>query len=310
MALATPAIVTVLTPKGLGTGFVVKPGGWIATNLHVVAGAPALQVRMADESRHEVVEVLGFDLKRDLVLLRIDATGLPTLHLGNSEGVQAGDPVVAIGHPLGLQDTVSDGLISGLRVVDPDLTVLQISAPIAPGSSGGPLFDEHGQVIGVAAAISRRGQNLNFGIPIGYLQALVDHPAPMPLSAFAAAIGELTPKPRRRIERHVPKHTLRLLAACTNEDLLLVGASIQQAIEVGAPLYNEGNFAACFHIYEGASLDIDRRLAKSCRGPKKALGDGRSNAAKLDDPAAQAWAMRDAFDGLIEVISRKLAADR
>jgi hypothetical protein len=77
-----------------------------------------------------------------------------------------------------------------------------------------------------------------------------------------------------------------------------------EAIEVGAPLYNRGNFEACFHIYEGAAMDLERRLPKRCSGPRKALGEGRARAAKLNDASAQAWALRDTFDGLFEVVAR------
>ena len=96
---------------------------------------------------------MGFDKAHDVALLRIEASDLPELRLGEADSVHVGDPVIAIGHPLGLSDTVSDGLISAVRDVRPDLKILQISAPIAPGSSGGPLFDSHGQVIGIATAV-------------------------------------------------------------------------------------------------------------------------------------------------------------
>jgi hypothetical protein len=82
---------------------------------------------------------------------------------------------------------------------------------------------------------------------------------------------------------------------------------IARAVEVGAPLYNDGNFAACYHVYEGAAADAERRLGSGCWGPKRALKAGRNKAAKLSDSAAQAWAMRDAFDGLMDVIERKFA---
>ena len=85
---------------------------------------------------------------------------------------------------------------------------------------------------------------------------------------------------------------------------------MSEAIDVGAPVYNQHHFAACFHIYEGAALDIEKRLPLACPGPKKAMKDGRTKAQKLDDPAAQAWAMRDAFDGLIEVILQRLGKGR
>jgi hypothetical protein len=78
------------------------------------------------------------------------------------------------------------------------------------------------------------------------------------------------------------------------------------AIQVGSPLYNQGDFASCYHVYAGAALDLERRLGAACKGPRQTLGDGRRRAAELDDAAAQAWAMRDAFDGLLEVILRKV----
>jgi hypothetical protein len=252
-----------------------------------------------------VVDIMGFDAKRDLVLLHIDAKGLSTLALDEGDGARPGDPVVAIGHPLGLADTVSDGLVSAVRIIDDDLTVLQISAPIAPGSSGGPLFNQRGEVIGVAAAVARQGQNLNFAIPVSYVRALIAKAAPMSMEAFVAQLRGVAPD-LPQVRRQVPVHDVSVLRGCSDDDLRLVGASIQRAIEVGAPLYNDGNFAACYHVYEGASLDVDRKLPLSCRGPKKALDAGRRKAAQLKDASAQAWAMRDAFDGLLSVIIRRV----
>jgi S1-C subfamily serine protease len=305
-ARSTPSIVSIRSPSGLGTGFVVRRDGWIATNLHVIAGARELVVATPDRREFPVVDVLAVDESRDLALLRIDARDLGALVLGDSESVRAGDSVVAIGHPLGLEDTVSNGLVSAIRVVDPSLTMLQISAPIAPGSSGGPLFNERGEVIGVARGIITRGQNLNFGVPIRYLKALLDDTHPVPLAAFAAVTAPDRGMPA--VQRAVPNHDVKTLAGCTDQDLQRAGRIIAEAIEVGAPVYNERHFAACYHIYEGAALDLEKKLPASCPGPKKAMRDGRGRAAKLDDPSAQAWAMRDAFDGLLDVMARRLGA--
>ncbi|MEO5728373.1 MAG: trypsin-like peptidase domain-containing protein [Byssovorax sp.] len=303
-ARSTASIVSIRSPTGLGTGFVVKKEGWIATNFHVVAGARSLVVATPDQHEYPVIDVLAADRLHDLALLRVDAE-LGVLVLGDSDAVRAGDSVVAIGHPLGLEDTVSNGLVSAIRVIDPALTVLQISAPIAPGSSGGPLFSERGEVIGVATAYSTRGQNLNFGIPVRYLKELLLDTDPIPLDLFAAMT--MTRDPRLpAVHREVPRHDLKLLAGCRDADLEHAGRIIGEAIEVGAPVYNEQHFAACYHVYEGAALDLEKRLPAACKGPKKAMRDGRTRAAKLDDPSAQAWAMRDAFDGLVEVIERKL----
>ena len=303
-ARVTPSIVSIRSPTGLGTGFVVKKPGWIATNLHVIVGARELMVATPDRHEYPVVDVLAVDKERDLALVRVDAD-LGALVLGDSDAVHPGDSVVAIGHPLGFEDTVSNGLVSAIRVVDPTLTVLQISAPIAPGSSGGPLFSDRGEVIGVATAFSTRGQNLNFGIPIRYLKELLDDADPIPLALFAEATSSPGPK-LPSVHREVPHHDVKLLAGCADRDLVQAGRTLGEAIQVGAPVYNERHFAACYHVYEGAALDLEKRLPAACKGPKKALRDGRLRADKLLDPSAQAWALRDAFDGLIEVMERKL----
>jgi hypothetical protein len=314
-ARATPSVVTIRSPEGLGTGFVVRQDGWIATNLHVIAGAQKLMVATQDRREYPVVEVLAADPVRDLAVLRVDATNMGILALGDSDSVRPGDSVVAIGHPLGLEDTVSNGLVSAVRQVDPTLTVLQISAPIAPGSSGGPLFNDKGEVIGVARAYSREGQNLNFGVPVRYLKAMIADPHPVPLAAFAqatAAASAAPPPPSKlpKVKREVPHHDVSILAGCSDMDLEFTAHVISEAIELGAPVYNQEHFSACYRIYEDAALDLEKRLPAACTGPKKAMREGRARASKLDHPALRAWAMRDAFDGMIEVIVRRMAAQR
>lgn len=298
-------MVSIKSSTSLGSGFIVRAEGWVATNLHVLSGSADMRVVLKDGTELAITSVVGIDSEHDLAVVSVDKKGLPELTLGDSDRVNPGDPVVAIGHPLGLEDTVSNGLVSAVRQVDPTLTLLQISAPIAPGSSGGPLIDERGQVIGIATAVSREGQNLAFGVPSGYLKALLAKPAPISWAAFQASReSSKLPMPKRS----VPKHELSLLAGCGEGDVRLLGAMIGKAIDVGAPLYNGGNFEACYHVYEGASLDADRKLGAACRGPKAALAEGRRKAALQSDPSGQAWAMRDAFDGLLDVIRRKLSA--
>lgn len=303
-ARSTKAIVSVRSENSLGTGFIVRDDGWIATNFHVAAVPGELWVLLADGSRYPIVEVVNASRRHDLAILRIDAKGLPTLPLGNSDAVRPGDSVVAIGHPLGLEDTVSNGLVSAVRHVDDDFDVLQISAPIAPGSSGGPLFNEKGEVIGVAAAIMRGGQNLNFGLPVKYVKNLAAHPRPVSMNDFSAAVAVLSGARAPRVARKIPHHPASILNGCDREAIASIPRLLGEAVEVGAPLYNQGNFAACFHIYEGAAMDLERRLPKRCTGPRRALGEGRARAAKLDDPSAQAWALRDTFDALFEVVAR------
>jgi serine protease Do len=301
-ARSTPSVVSVRTEQSLGTGFIVSPDGLIATNLHVVAGNSEITVTLSDHREFQVVEIWNGDRQRDLVIMRIQAKKLPVIPLGDSDGIHPGDTVVAIGHPLGLEDTVSNGLVSAVRKLDKGLTVLQISAPIAPGSSGGPIFNDHGEVIGVATAIMLGGQNINFGVPVSYLKELLKRPAAVNLQTFAAATAERDTSSENK--RNVPALSIRILDGCTRGNIDLIMRSLADAIDVGAALYDDGNFAGSYHIYDGAASDLERKLGTSCQRPAKTLADGRKRAARLGDPSEQAWAMRDTFDGLLDVIRR------
>jgi hypothetical protein len=302
-ARSTPSVVSVRTEQSLGTGFVVSQDGLIATNLHVIAGNSDITVTLSDHREFQVVEIWNGDRQRDLVIMRIQAKKLPVIPLGDSDDIHPGDSIVAIGHPLGLEDTVSNGLVSAVRKLDKSLTVLQISAPIAPGSSGGPIFNDHGEVIGVATAIMLGGQNINFGVPVSYLKDLLKRPAAVNLETFAAATAERNAPADGR--RSVPALSIRILDGCTRGNIDLMMKAIADAIDIGAALYDDGNFAGSYHIYDGAASDLERKLGTNCQRPAKTLADGRKRAARLADPSDQAWAMRDTFDGLLDVIRRR-----
>lgn len=302
-----PAIVRVEAEGRYGTGFAIDPSGIIATNLHVVAGMDAIQVKMFDGRSLPVKRVLGYDLDRDLALLALDLRQpMPYLSIGDSTVVEAGDPVIVIGNPLGvLEYTVSDGLISSVRVVpEVDLTVLQISAPISSGSSGGPLFNSAGEVIGVATAILTEGQNLNFAIPSQYLQPLLSKGKHLTLAQFAeeTTFGP----PTAKIERKVPVHDADVLAGCSDTDIKDVAQGIAGAIEIGAPLYNKGDHESCYKIYEMTSQRFEKGAA--CPGVREAFKNGLERAAAMETWTEKAWALRDTFDGLLDVILRSGAA--
>lgn len=302
-----PAIVRIEAGRDrVGTGFVVDTDGVIATNLHVVAGTGAIRVIFLDGSSLVVDQIAGVDGGRDLVLLRVRSQRpLRSVRLGNSDRASAGDPVVAIGNPLGVLDyTVSDGLISSVRTVGPELKVLQTSAPISQGSSGGPLFNAYGEVVGVTTAIMAAGQNLNFAIPSNYLRPLMSGPSRLTPAEFqlrtqtAAATTE-TPK----VVRRVPVHELGLLDGCTREQVMEAGREITAAISSGAPLFDQGNQEACFRIFDGMAV----RLAASpyCAGIQAAASEGLRRAEQRDSFADKAWALRDMFDGLLDVLARR-----
>lgn len=176
--------------EGLGSGFVVDASGTIVTNLHVIAGASAVVVKMADGEVYDRVEVVDYDDRRDIAVLKVRPFGaLPTVTLGNSDELEVGEQAVAIGNPQGLEHTVSTGVISAVRQAE-GFRQIQTSAPISPGSSGGPLFDMHGRVIGItsAAVVAEHSQNLNLAVPINYVKPMLQTKTP------AISIVELNKK--------------------------------------------------------------------------------------------------------------------
>ena len=157
--------------KGLGSGFIISSDGLILTNAHVVRDAKDVTVKLSDR-REFTAKVLGSDATTDIAVLRINATGLPVVRLGDPRQLEVGDPVLAIGAPYGLEQTATSGIVSAKgRSLPGDAVVpfIQTDAAVNPGNSGGPLFDGSGAVVGINAQIySQSGgfQGLSFAIPI------------------------------------------------------------------------------------------------------------------------------------------------
>jgi S1-C subfamily serine protease len=160
------------TQLASGSGFCLSPDGIIATNYHVIDGAFSVKCSLDDGSEYDVKYVLNFNKKKDIALLQLkNAKNLPILALGNSDKMELGDDVIAIGNPMELQNTVSSGIVSGIRKIL-GLNYIQTTASISPGSSGGPLFNSYGEVIGITSMGISDSQNLNFAIPINELTKL------------------------------------------------------------------------------------------------------------------------------------------
>ncbi len=164
-------------PTTLGSGFFVREN-IIATNLHVVRGSyQGYAKKVGEKPKYNIIGVVGIDREMDLVLLEIENIDGPSLAFGNGQQLAVGDEVYVIGNPQGLEGTLSQGIISGIRDFGTKY-VLQITAPISPGSSGGPVLNDKGRVIGVAFAALAEGQNLNFAIPAFYLSQLLTRLTP------------------------------------------------------------------------------------------------------------------------------------
>jgi len=180
----------------LGSGFLVSADGKIVTNHHVIEGAHSAIAKLANGSFFPVDGVLAADADKDLVLLKVEGKALPFLTLAPTSGLQVGDHVVAIGSPLGLQGTVTDGIVSGFLDETPNKRLIQTNAAVSHGNSGGPLLDMHGKVVGViSSGVSPdEGQNLNFAIPSEEVRRLLSMPLKLAsiesIGSAAAKSGE------------------------------------------------------------------------------------------------------------------------
>ncbi len=196
--------------KGTGSGFILSQDGQILTNAHVVADTDTVEVTMKDGRSFEG-RVLGVDTITDVAVVKISADKLPTVKLGNSQNLIPGEWAIAIGNPLGLDNTVTIGIISAtdrtsaqVGVTSKRVSFIQTDAAINPGNSGGPLLNSQGQVIGVNTAIRADAQGLGFAIPIEIAARIadelltkghVDHPF------LGIEMVDLTPDKKKKINK-------------------------------------------------------------------------------------------------------------
>jgi hypothetical protein len=157
-------------PLSMGSGFYVGNGDAVATNLHVIEKACALEIKSLKGSVIKIEYIVGIDREHDVVLLATPVRGMP-LKLANRTP-EIGEKIIAIGNPKGLEGTLSDGIVSGVRG-DGQSTYYQITAPISQGSSGGPVLNDKGEVLGISSFFVKEGQNLNFAMPAEYIQQLL-----------------------------------------------------------------------------------------------------------------------------------------
>ena len=161
-------------PLSSGSGFFIGKG-LIATNYHVVEkGTRGTYKQVGKDKWHNITDTVKVDKQRDLVILKVSKVDAPALPLGDSNEVQIGQSVYAVGNPIGfLEGTFAPCFVSSIRGKDRNKSI-QITSPISPGSSGGPLLNDKGRVIGIVVGSITEGQNLNFAIPSNHLKELLD----------------------------------------------------------------------------------------------------------------------------------------
>ncbi len=268
LSASAPAVAFIETrdatgrPLGQGSGFVVDPSGIIATNFHVIQGAHAVEVKLKDGEVYDSTGVIDYDVRRDIAVIKIRGVRLPTLKLGDSRKVEQGDRAIAIGNPLGLEHTVSDGLVSALRILE-GTRYFQISVPISPGSSGGPLFNTKGEVIGITAAavVAEGAQSLNLALPIDYLETMLGQGVVEPKSRFDE-LARKYPAERRKGTEEAP-------SGATSQEFMV------------AHDHGDGFESYCIGVLRLAETGISYQGTKSAHSfemPLEAIQEARKNA--------------------------------
>ncbi len=230
------AVVLVITydannkPLAQGSGCIVRSDGVIITNHHVVRNAQSITVKLSNGASFNAVGLLGQDEQVDLALVKVEGSELPTVKLGDSSAVKAGQAVVAIGSPFGLENSVSTGVIGGIRRLETGDVLLQITTPISQGSSGAPLFNMAGQVVGIVRGTIPDGQNLNFAVPVNNIRLLLSRP--QTLQPFTP------PKPSELSKEQTQAHLLELYKS--------KDPALQTAAIAGLATYSDPKFTPLF----------------------------------------------------------------
>jgi len=176
------------------SGFIISDNGKIATNYHVIGSCESAAVRLTNGDVYDSTWVLATDRRRDLAIIKIKAASLPVLPLAESNKLEVGQTVYSIGNPSGLQNTLQLGLVSAFREVNGSRLV-QISASLNPGNSGGPVLDDKGQVVAIAVSKIIGAENIGFAIPVDYLKGYLDSKEESAFSAFRATTRVATVLP-------------------------------------------------------------------------------------------------------------------
>ena len=228
--------------RGMGSGFVVSDDGLIITNAHVVEGSDKVEVTLKDGRTFEG-EVMGTDSLTDIGVIKIEAENLPAVELANSNELQPGEDAIAIGNPLGLDNTVTTGIVSAtgrsssqVGVGDKRIDFIQTDAAINPGNSGGPLLNSKGEVIGVNTAIIQGAQGLGFAIPIDRARDVadqlvakgkVDHPF------IGVQMAEITPEFQERLKSSGEKSIITEQEGVVIMDVVKGSPAQEAGLEVG-----------------------------------------------------------------------------
>jgi S1-C subfamily serine protease len=299
-------------PTAVGSGLLVKQGRAVVTNAHVVAHADYLRVRLRSRSFFGAqLEIRYVDEQRDLALIWLpgDATvRVPALRL-KQQLPAVGSKVFAIGNPLGLDRSLSDGIVSGLRQMDGQGVVIQHTAPISDGSSGGALFDDTGAVLGLTVASIQEGQNLNFAIPAAEVQLAIDQAAD-PVLVDPNTWGAFLSRARARfVGRYDAIEDVEALLLFIERYPGKADAILNASDAGDLPIPNEEFYFTRDLLAIIEAYDRERRAAPSWQTVRALTRKHLARLLLLDSQDAGPYKVPESFVAALEAIDRRLSLD-
>jgi S1-C subfamily serine protease len=271
-------------PIAQGSGFFINKDGQVVTNYHVIKSGTSALIKLPDGAFFVVDGVLASDKTRDVAIIKAHGSGFHALTLGDSDRLQVGEEVVAIGNPLSLESTVSNGIVSAIRTVeDEGGKFVQITAPISPGSSGGPLFNMAGEVVGITTSHLLGGQNLNFAIPINDVKPMLaaklskanafpDEPEDTKTSSESKPDLDATVNFMRNMVEPDGTSISYVGGSSTSCDIAFSDKQERHAAFVSGKRVEYGNEEPTFSIIR----EVDRKVSLEALSPTPTITDGLS----------------------------------
>lgn len=293
---AATCIVLLEFQKSYGLGF-VAPNGRIVTSFHVVADEPEILAHLSDGRAIPVRRVAALDARRDLAVLDVGVLDASPARSPGARLADEGSRVYAFG--MVAQEGRArwvEATVSAIQVLGSSLTVYRLEGDVPSDASGGPLVAEDGATLGVVTVAESDEGLVTLAVPWKYVGPLILQNHDLPLTALAVS-DKKPPK------REVPNHPLSLLDGSSHQGLEVATEVMAGAIRLGAPAYNEGDVERCYQVYADAARKLIEGR-RDCPGVQAALRAGLARAESMEDVDHQAWAMRDAFDGLLAVIEK------
>ncbi|CAN5192588.1 hypothetical protein BH24PSE2_BH24PSE2_16270 [soil metagenome] len=287
---------------GQGSGFLVSKDGLVVTTFHVVAPGVVVELKTADGRIVNASRIVAVDRAWDLALLEAEGLEGKPLRLAGKDAPEAGTTVYTIESPFGLNQIASEGEIVALHPHAGRDDLLQISNRLTPGSSGGPVLNSGGKVVGVAQSLPDPQRTATYAVPSVVIAALRESAG---RDTTERELGEFAPE-ARRVRDMLANVRPQIERQCDTEAIGLIDGVIADAISTGVDIYNSGNHLGCYRIYEGAGYKLLFLLQDRCETASSLLGKAVREASgtvlpgNYDSvPAAQAWIMRIAFDSLL-----------